>query len=95
METFISKQFLRANTRSKHEVPDETEENSDNSILITSLPKYTEEKPVNRPFPCQECRKTFINKQFLSAHTRSKHETEHLAVPDETEENTENTAKIY
>ena len=45
-------------------------------------PKYNKEKPVNRPFPCQKCRETFINKQFLKAHTCSKHESEHSEVED-------------
>ena len=66
----------------EEEVPDEPEEISNNSILITPPPKYNKEKPVNRPFPCQKCRETFINKQFLKAHTRSKHESEHSVVED-------------
>ena len=66
----------------EEEVTDEPEEISNNSILITPPPKYNKEKPVNRPFPCQKCRETFINKQFLKAHTRSKHESEHSVVED-------------
>ena len=53
----------------EEEEHDETEDNFSKSILITSPPKY-KEKPVQKPFPCLECTETFINKQFLRAHTR-------------------------
>ena len=55
--------------------------------MLTPPPKYSE-KPVQRPFPCLECTETFINKPFLKAHTRSKHEADNSEVQSSAVENT-------
>ena len=70
---------LEENAEREEEEYYETEDNCSNSIVIKPPPKCSE-KPVQKLFPCLECAETFINKQFLRAHTRWKREAENSQV---------------